>query len=45
MNWFTIPAAMLVFLCLKTILDRLEYGFQGWHYDNSRRDGDIRPPE
>ena len=41
MDWLTIPAAVLVYLCLKTILNHLEHGFKGWHYDNSRRDVDI----
>ncbi len=45
MDWFTLPAAVLVFLCLKLILDRLEYGFQGWHYDPTGRDDNLRPQD
>ena len=46
MDWLTMPAAVLVFLCLKLILDHLEHGFKGWFdYDSSRRDGYLRPPD
>ena len=45
MQWLTLPLCGVVFLCLKLILDRLEYGFQGWHYDNSGRDDNLRPPD
>jgi hypothetical protein len=36
-------AAGAVFLCLKIILDHLEYGFQGWRYDHAGYSDDLLP--
>lgn len=35
MDILLIPHSIVAFLCVKTILDHLEYGVQGWHYDTT----------
>jgi len=42
MFWLNLIARLVVlFLCLKLLLDHLEYGFQGWHYDTTGRDDHL----
>jgi len=43
MDWFTLPAAVLVFLCLKLWLDRLFYGFHRRWPDETFDQDRIRP--